>query len=155
MGYGGELADDQITLHRFNPKDPDHTAEPDDGSAPHLRQSAFLWSISDDGKHLETSIYQDSKLAKLGITRADTLDADHKDWDLASAKAAEVRALKRAHVPDQPNPLRVVEHEYPEGRVGAAKRDGAHAEVMYPKDAAGKKQWLALLAHTYTVDSLY
>lgn len=155
MGYGSELPDDEITLHRFNPKDPDHTAEPDDGSPPRLRQLAFIWSDSESGMHLETSIYQDSKLAKLGLTRPDTLDVDHKDWDLASAKASEIRALKRASVPEQDNPLRLVEHEYPEGKVGAARRDGAHGEVIYPKAAAGKKAWLSLLAHAFTVDSLY
>jgi len=155
MGYGGELPNNQVTLHRFNPQDRDHTAEPDDGSAPHLRQLAFIWKDSETGQYLETSIYQDSKLAELGLTRADTLDSNHRDWDLASAKAGDIRALKRASVPEQGNPLSVVEHEYPRGKVGAPKRDGAHGEVTYPIGTAGKKAWLSLLAHAYTVDSLY
>jgi len=154
MADGDALLDDEVVLRRFNPGDEDHWSIPDDGAAPRLRTLAFIFNRSSDGTRMEVSVYQDRKLPALGIGRADCLNDDQQGWDIAVTTPKTVRALRRDQVPDQPNPFSLLEHAYPDGKIGAPLRDGAHAEIFHTLTGKPAARWESLIASAFRVDTL-
>ena len=144
-----EVDDNDLLLRRFDPQKTENFTTDEAGLPSRLRQSALFFDETPEA--YECSVYQDSKLEQLGLQRADCIEAERPTWMLATATAAQVRSVKRATVPADPNPFSVLEDEYPRGREDIHPRDGAHAVIAHDKGVRGRDKWYTLAAAEFSV----
>lgn len=152
-GGARRVADEEYVVRRFDPDDDTHWTHDDAGLNGKLRQSALRFQADkpDQSDERNCSVYQETKLAFLGLDKWGAVEEERPNWGVATITAKEAREFSRDGLP-APNPFDVVEDEFPDGREGVHVRDGAHAAITFHVPVAGADKWCRDLARRFVAE---